>query len=100
MTSPAASEPLRWRVRAVSAAFAVALLGLFAGCAGSQPPASGVPRPSPGGTSASPAPTPHASTMTTPAPGPTSAMPEPVFQASTSALTAAMRSRMTGVSWH
>jgi poly-gamma-glutamate synthesis protein (capsule biosynthesis protein) len=27
-------------------------------------------------------------------------MPEPVFQASNSALTAAMRSRMTGVSWH
>jgi hypothetical protein len=38
--------------------------------------------------------------MTTPASGPASKTPAPVFQASNSALTAAMRSRMTGVSWH
>jgi D-alanyl-D-alanine carboxypeptidase-like protein len=91
---------------------AAAALGLCAaGCAGSQPPASGTPRASPGGTSGSPArPLPAATTTTTePAPGTaaprTSSAPAatpagPVFQASISDLTAAVRARMTGVSWH
>jgi hypothetical protein len=49
------SSPLVWRARAVMVVIAVAALGLFAaGCGGTQPSASGVPRPSPCGASASP----------------------------------------------
>ena len=91
---------------------AAAALGLVAaGCGGTQPPAYGGPGPSPGGTSASPARSLPTATMTTQGPAPATASSQtpsapasarsgPVFQASTSALTVAMRTRMTGVSWH
>jgi D-alanyl-D-alanine carboxypeptidase len=106
------SGPLAWRDPAVTLVITVAALGLFAaGCGGTQPPASAVPRPSPGGTSAGPAGPLPTGTMTTQGPAlatvasrtpsaPVSAPAGPVFQASTSSLTAAMRTRMTGVSWH
>jgi len=50
----AVSSPLAWRARAVTVVIAVAALGLLAGCGGTPPSASGVPRPSPGGALASP----------------------------------------------
>jgi hypothetical protein len=112
MMPGAASRLPGWRAGVVTVVIAVAALGLLAaGCGGTQPPASGVPRPSPGGTSASPARPLPAATMTTPGPAPATtasrtpsspvtAPAGPVFQASTSALTAAVRTRMTGVSWH
>jgi poly-gamma-glutamate synthesis protein (capsule biosynthesis protein) len=113
MSSHAVSGPLAWRARAVTVVIAVAALGLFtAGCGGTQPSASAVPRPPPGGTSASPARPLPTATMTTQGPAPATAASQTpsapvtsspagaVFQASTSALTAAMRNRMTGVSWH
>ena len=113
MRSHTAARPFRRQALAVIAVIAAATLGLLAaGCGGAPPPSSGVPRPSPGGTSANPArPLPTAA-MTTPGPAPATAVSRtptapvtsspagPVFQASTSALTAAMRNRMTGVSWH
>jgi hypothetical protein len=85
---------------------------IVTGCGGARLPAAGSPSPSPGGTSASLArPLPSGLTTTAAGSGPAaSGSPVPgasltlpagaVFQASTSALTAAMRSRMTGVSWH
>jgi poly-gamma-glutamate synthesis protein (capsule biosynthesis protein) len=112
MSCQTVSGALGWRARAVTVMIAVAALGLFAaGCGGTQPSASGVPRPSPGSTSASPARSLPTATMTTQGPAPAPAASQtpsapvtdrsgPVFQASTSALTAATRSRMTGVSWH
>ena len=112
MSSHTVSGPLRWRARAVTVPFAVGVLGLLAaGRGGTQPPASGVPRASPGGTSAGPARPPPAATMTTRGPAPATAASQtfsapvtapagPVFQAGTWALTAAVRTRMTGVSSH
>lgn len=105
------SDLVRRRVWVITGVLAVALMCLCTGCAGGQAPSAGVSRPSPGGTSASPAPAPHTPAVTTPGPAPAatashspgasaSATPGPVFQASTSALTSAMRSRMNGVSWH
>ena len=85
---------------------------IAAGCGGTRHPAAGTSRPSPGRMAASPArPSPTSGATTTPGSGPAAtASPAPsasltnspgaVFQGSTSALTAAMRSRMTGVSWH
>ena len=98
--------------RGVTVVIAAGALGLLAaGCGGAHHPASGVPRPSPGGTSASPArplpsgarstpgPVPATAASRTPS-APVTAPAGPAFQASTSALTAAMRIRMAGVSWH
>ena len=111
MSSQVVSGRLRWQARVVTVVIAAAL-GLFAaGCGGTPAPASGGPRPSPGGTSAGPARSRPTATMTTQGPAPDTAASQtpsapvtapagPVFQASTSALTAAMRTRMTGVSWH
>jgi hypothetical protein len=112
MSSHTVPGPLAWRPRAITVMITVAALGLFAaGCGGTQPSASGVPRPSPGGTSASPARSLPTATMTTQGAvpptaasrtpsAPVTAPAGPVFQAGTSALTATMRDRMTGVSWH
>jgi D-alanyl-D-alanine carboxypeptidase-like protein len=105
------SGSLRWRARAVTVMIAAALGLLAAGCGRTQPPAPAAPRPSSAGSSASPARPLPAATTNTPGPGPaTAASPRPtapvtapsgpVFQASASALTAAMRARMTGMSWH
>ncbi len=89
----------------VIAAVAAGLLA--AGCGGAQSPTPGVPQPSPGGTSASPARPLPAATTTAPTAGASRTPSAPVtapagsgFQASTSALTAAMQTRMTGVAWH
>ncbi len=104
-------HPAPWRrIRvAIGVAATMASLGLIAaGCAGEH-----VASPTPGlashGTSARPVhPVPGAGTSglagsPTPAPAPaasgTATPAGPVFEASTSALTAAMRARMTGVSW-
>ena len=85
---------------------------IAAGCGGTRHPAAGTSRPSPGRMAASPArPSPTSGATTTPGSGPAAtASPAPsasltnspgaVFQGSTSAPSAAMRSRMTGVSWH
>jgi hypothetical protein len=110
----AASRP--GRVAAMLAASAIA--GLIAAGCGTHPAA----QPAPRGTSASQAsppaghspPAPARSPGSTPArspgsaparasspsPGASSPRPGPVFQASVTALTAAMRARMSGVSWH
>jgi hypothetical protein len=96
--------------RAVTAVITVALLSLTgAGCGrGTSRPATHVPRPSPGVTSARPY---AEDTTTTPGAGPAPtasgapshavAVPSgPVFQAGAMPVTTAMRTRMTGVSWH
>jgi hypothetical protein len=89
-----------------------AALGLVsAGCGGSpgtRQPATGVPRPASGGAFAGPGrPLPADRTTAAPpasvSPAPGSApatSPGPAFRAGTAALTDAMRTRMTGVSWH
>ena len=76
------------RVAAVIIAAVLSLTAAGCGRATSRPDTQ-VPSPSPGRASASPYP------ATTTAPG-----PGPVFRAGTAPLTAAMRARMTGVSWH
>src|SRR5579872_3016889 len=112
MRLPTSSGSPSRRSRTAIVVIGAVAVGLLAtGCGGTQPSTPGVSRPSPGGTSASPArPMPTASRSTpgsAPATGesrtpsaPVTVPPRPVFQASTSALTAAMRNRMTGVSWH
>ena len=112
MSSQNVSGRLRWRARAVTVVIAAAALGLFAaGCGRTPAPASGGPRSSPGGTSAGQARSLPTATLTTQDPAPATAASQtpsapvtapagPVFQAGTSPLTAAMRTRMTGVSWH
>ena len=111
MRSHIACRPLRRRARTATAVIAAAVGLLAAGCGSTQAPGQGVPRPSPGSTSASqarPLPTGTATTPgTVPATtvsgtpsAPVTAPAGPVFQASVSVLTAAMRARMTGVSWH
>ena len=109
---PAFRRP-RWRAWLAIVVLASAVLSMIAaGCGGTRHPAAGTSRPSPGRMAASPArPSPTSGATTTPGSGPAAtASPAPsasltnspgaVFQGSTSALTAAMRSRMTGVSWH
>ncbi len=100
-------RPARWRwTRAAAglAASAVALSLLAAGCGTPQRAASPAPTPAP--SQSTPAPparrtTPTAATPAGAVPGRTATSAAgPVFQASTSVLTAAMRARMTGVSWH
>jgi hypothetical protein len=94
----------------VAAVIIAAVLSLTAAGCGSDTsrPDTQVPSFSPGRASASPHP---ASTTTAPGPGPSSAAsrapgasaaapPGPVFRASALPLTAAVRARMTGVSWH
>jgi hypothetical protein len=94
----------------VAAVIIAAVLSLTAaGCGGAASrPDTQIPSPSPGRASASPHP---GGTTTAPGPGPSSAAsrapgapaaapPGPAFRASTLPLTAAMRARMTGVSWH
>ena len=95
----------------LTAAMVSAALSLVAaGCGGSPGiphPATGALRPSSGSAPASPARSlPSGVTTAAPpagtSPAPSSApaiSPGPVFQASTAVLTAAMRTRMTGVSW-
>jgi hypothetical protein len=112
MSTHTVSGRVRWRARAVTVVIAATALSLFAaGCGGTQPSAPGDSRSSPGGTSAGPARSLPAATVTTRGPAPATAASQtpsapvtapagPVFQAGTSALTAAMRNRMTGVSWH
>src|SRR5215831_13655556 len=104
-------HPVPWRrIRPTRiAAAAVASLGLLgAGCSIGQHAAVPAPRPAPHNTPAAsvhPArtatpPAPAGPSATAPAPGASATTaPRPVFQASASALTAAMRTRMTGVSW-
>ena len=108
---PAFRHP-RWRARMVIVVLASAALSMIAAGCGTRHPAAGTSQPSPGRMAASPArPSPTSGATTTPGSGPAAtASPAPgasltappgvMFQASTSALTAAMRSRMTGVSWH
>ena len=91
---------------------ASAVLSMIAAGCGIRHPASETSRPSPARTAASPArPSPTSGATTKPGSGPAAtASPAPggsltappgvMFQGSTSALTAAMQSRMTGVSWH
>ena len=112
MTSHRALRRPRWRARMASMVLASALLSMIpTGCGNTQHPAAGTPPPPPGGTSASPARSLPTATITTQGPAPATAAPRtpsapvtapagPVFQAGISALTAAMRNRMTGVSWH
>ena len=107
MALRAARTP-RPRGLAITAVISVVLLGLAgAGCgSGTSRPATHVPRPSPGVTSAGPhaegtTTTPGAGPAPTASPAPTRAVASaPVFQASTMPLTAATRTRMTSVSWH
>jgi hypothetical protein len=108
MPVPVCRRPRRGPI-AVAALAALSAVGIFAGC-GSGPAgpslsrgtSTGPARPSATASapaavrSPAPAPPPSAS------PGPATAQaarPGPVFTASTSILTAAMRARMTGVSW-
>ena len=98
------------RLTAVMASVTLCLItaGCGAGSAGNPHPGTGAPSPSSSSAAVSPASPPSSgaatsSPSTSATPVPSSAPPAssgPVFQASTSALTEAMRTRMTGVSWH
>jgi len=94
--------------RMVAAVIIAVVLSLAAAGCGSGTSRSATQVPSPGRTSASPRPggsssAPSSGPAVTPSQAPSTAAtvpPGPVFQASTLPLTAAMRARMTGVSWH
>ena len=112
LAGPGADGARHRAVRLTVAVASAALILITAGCgasAGTPRPASRSTRPPPA-SSASPASAPSpplgrvsatvppASVSLAPS-SPPAASPRPTFQASTSALTAAMRDRMTGVSW-
>jgi D-alanyl-D-alanine carboxypeptidase len=81
------------------AASAVAMSLIAAGCDSRQHAASPVPASAP--SQHTPAPAPTATVPAAATPARTATPPAgPVFQASMSVLTAGMRARMTGVSWH
>jgi hypothetical protein len=111
MSRAARPVPRRWG-RAVTVLAATAALSLVAaGCSAGQRPAApapqpaprasgGLARPLPSGSTPAPARSPGSVPAKTVPSASAAVPPGPMFRAGTSALTAAMRARMTGVSWH